>query len=92
MLALAPDLVEMARAEASPILKQPSPGPLTSTDSASPNYSRSGSFGDPTLATPAKGEMLLAAMMDDLVGTMQTFLADGNFAPGLTQQQRLISP
>jgi creatinine amidohydrolase len=92
MLALAPDLVEMARAEASPILKQESPGPLTSTDTASPNYSRSGSFGDPTLATPAKGEMLLAAMLDDLVDTMQTFLADGNFAPRIIQQQRRVSP
>ena len=92
MLALAPDLVDMARAAASPILKQPSPGPLTSTDTASPNYSRSGSFGDPTLATPAKGEILLAAMLDDLTGTMQAFLADRNFASGLTRQQRLISP
>jgi creatinine amidohydrolase len=92
MLALAPELVEMARAEASPILKRPSPGPLTSTDIASPNYSRSGSFGDPTLATPAKGEMLLAAMLDDLIGTMQTFLADGNFAPDVMRQQRRVTP
>jgi len=92
MLALAPDLVEMARAEASPILKRQSPGPLTSTDTASPNYSRSGSFGDPTLATPAKGELLLAAMLDDLIGTMQTFLANRNSAPDVIQQQRRVSP
>jgi creatinine amidohydrolase len=92
MLALAPDLVEMARAEASPIFKQQSPGPLRSTDTASPNYSRSGSFGDPTLATPAKGEMLLAAMLDDLMGTMQTFLADGNLAPKIIRHQRRVSP
>ena len=41
-------------------------GPLTPTDASSPNYSRSGSYGDPTLATRAKGEVLLAAMLDDL--------------------------
>jgi creatinine amidohydrolase len=66
MLALAPDLVDMARAEASPAVTHDTPGPLTPSDPNSPNYSRSGSYGDPTLATSAKGEMLLAAMLDDL--------------------------
>lgn len=66
MLALAPHLVDMARAEASPALKQETPGALTPSDPSSPNYSRSGSFGDPTRATAAKGEALLAAMLDDL--------------------------
>jgi creatinine amidohydrolase len=66
MLALAPDLVDMARAEASPAVTHDTPGPLTPSDQNSPNYSRSGSYGDPTLATSAKGEMLLAAMLDDL--------------------------
>ena len=33
-------------------------GRLTPTDTTSPNYSRSGSYGDPTLATRAKGEAL----------------------------------
>jgi creatinine amidohydrolase len=66
MLALAPHLVDMARAEASPVLKQETPGALTPSDPSSPNYSRSGSFGDPTRATAAKGEALLAAMLDDL--------------------------
>lgn len=66
MLALAPDLVDMARAEASPAAIQNTPGPLTPSDENSPNYSRSGSYGDPTLATSAKGKMLLAAMLDDL--------------------------
>ena len=66
MLAIAPHLVDMARAEASPALKQEAPGALTPSDPNSPNYSRSGSYGDPTLATAAKGEALLAAMLDDL--------------------------
>jgi creatinine amidohydrolase len=75
MLALAPHLVSMARAEASPALQHETPGPLTRSDIASPNYSRSGSFGDPTLATRAKGEILLAAMVDDMVEQATAFLA-----------------
>ena len=66
MLVLAPHLVDMARAEASPAITEDTPGPLTPSNPNSPNYSRSGSYGDPTLATSAKGEKLLAAMLDDL--------------------------
>ena len=83
MLALAPHLVDMTRAEASPTLKQETPGALTPSDPNSPNYSRSGSFGDPTRATSAKGEALLAAMLDDLHEQAAAFVAK---APG---EQRL---
>jgi creatinine amidohydrolase len=76
MLALAPHLVEMSRAEASPALKYETPGRLTPSDISSANYSRSGSYGDPTLATPAKGAVLLAAMVDDLIEQVTAFLAD----------------
>jgi creatinine amidohydrolase len=48
---------------------------LTPADTSSPNYSRSGSYGDPTLATRAKGEILLAAMVDDLAEQVTGFLA-----------------
>ena len=75
MLALAPHLVDMTRAEASPALKQETPGALTPSDPNSPNYSRSGSFGDPTRATSAKGEALLAAMLDDLHEQAAAFIA-----------------
>lgn len=75
MLALAPHLVDMSRAEASPALKHETPGALTPSDTTSPNYSRSGSFGDPTLATRAKGEILLAAMVDDMVEQATAFIA-----------------
>lgn len=75
MLALAPQLVDMARAEASPAAMQDTPGPLTPSDPTSPNYSRSGSYGDPTLATSAKGEILLAAMLDDLNEQVAAFVA-----------------
>ena len=77
MLALAPHLVDMARAEPSPALGHETPGPLTPLDVNSPNYSRSGSYGDPTLATPAKGAILLAAVLDDLREQVAAFIADG---------------
>jgi creatinine amidohydrolase len=75
MLVLAPHLVDMSRAEASPALKHERPGSLTPSDKTSPNYSRSGSFGDPTLATRAKGEILLQAMVDDIVEQATGFVA-----------------
>jgi creatinine amidohydrolase len=75
MLALAPDLVDMNRAEASPAIGRAAPGPLTPLDVNSPNYSRSGSYGDPTLATAEKGKILLAAMLDDLVEQVAAFMA-----------------
>ena len=75
MLALAPHLVDMARAEASPAVTRDTPGPLTPSDPNSPNYSRSGSYGDPTLATPVKGEVLLAAMLHDLNEHVAAFVA-----------------
>jgi creatinine amidohydrolase len=86
MLALAPDLVDMSRAEASPDVKREVAGPLTPSDPSSPNYSRSGSYGDPTLATRAKGEVLLAAMLDDLTEQATAFLAATNPSSGIKRQ------
>lgn len=80
MLALAPDLVDMPRAEASPALKREAPGRLTPSDPNSLNYSRSGSYGDPTRATRAKGEVLLTAMLDDLNEQVVTFVAERSAA------------
>ena len=76
MLVLAPELVDMSRAEASPPLKQEVAGRLTPSDPNSPNYSRSGSYGDPTLATSAKGAILLAAILDDINEQAAEFMAD----------------
>jgi creatinine amidohydrolase len=75
MLALAPERVQMQRAEASPPPFRETAGPLTPSASSSPNYSRSGSYGNPTLATHAKGEVLLAAMVEDLHEQAIAFLA-----------------
>jgi creatinine amidohydrolase len=80
MLALAPDLVDMTHAEASPAVIKDTPGPLTPSDPTSPNYSRSGSYGDPTLATSAKGETLLAAILDDLNEHVAAFVAKASTA------------
>ena len=75
MLVLAPHLVDMRACRSEPALKHETAGPLTPSDPTSPNYSRSGSFGDPTLATRAKGEILLAAMLDDIIEQASAFVA-----------------
>jgi len=68
MLALAPELVDMSRAVPSPFSPNgPSRGPLSPDDPKSPNYSPSGSFGDPTLASAEKGRTVLAAILEDLL-------------------------
>jgi len=87
MLVLAPHLVNTARAEASPALKHETPGALTPSDTRSPNYSRSGSFGDPTLATRAKGEILLTAIVDDMVEQATAFIAGKRAFPDRTNRK-----
>jgi len=68
MLAIAPELVDMARAAPCPFSPTgPSPGALSPDDPSSPTYAPSGSFGDPTLASADKGSQLLAAILDDLM-------------------------
>jgi creatinine amidohydrolase len=68
MLVVAPELVDMARAKPSPFsAADPSPGALSPDDPSSPNYSPSGSFGDPTLASADKGSRLLAAIIEDMM-------------------------
>lgn len=67
MLALWPERVALSRALASPRSAQAAPGPLVQADPQAPGFSASGSIGDPTRATRAKGESLLAAMLDDIV-------------------------
>ena len=64
MLAIAPGLVRMESAE--PELRPTGKGPLSRNDSNASNYSPSGVFGDPTLASEEKGRKLLAAMLEDL--------------------------
>lgn len=81
MLAMSPQVVDMVRAEASPVVQHVTPGALTPTDPTSPNYSRSGSYGDPTRASPIKGEALLAAMLDDLHEQAAAFVTETTGLP-----------
>jgi creatinine amidohydrolase len=68
MLAIAPELVVMTRAEPMPFSPAgPARGPLSPDDPSAPNYAPSGSFGDPTLATPDKGSRVLTAILADMV-------------------------
>jgi creatinine amidohydrolase len=76
MLALAPKSVTMARADAAwADMAAVEPGPLTPDDRGSPNYSRSGSLGDPRRASREKGELLLVAMVSDLLESAQAAVA-----------------
>jgi creatinine amidohydrolase len=70
MLAIAPERVDMSRAVAAD--KHIERGMFNRLDSKGPNYSPSGVNGDATLATRAKGERLLAAMLDDVLAIMAT--------------------
>jgi creatinine amidohydrolase len=68
MLTIAPELVDMTRAEPMPFSPAgPARGPLSPDDPSAPNYAPSGSFGDPTLATPDKGSRVLTAILADMV-------------------------
>jgi len=65
MLAIAPESVHLYKANPWSSERM-GPGPLRRTDEHHANYSPAGVFGDPTLATREKGEMLLQAMLQDL--------------------------
>lgn len=73
MLAVVPHLVRMDLArpdygkEGTPGLLS-TPGTMQSTDPEAADYSETGAYGDPTLASVEKGRQFLAAMVDDLVG------------------------
>ena len=89
MLAIAPEVVDMSRAQASPNLNRaPVPGPLTPFDDRSPNYSPSGSFGDPTLATAQKGHELIEAIMTDLRAAISGSAGSNVRRPGAGRDPR----
>ena len=74
MLAIDPAAVRLDRAEPDygHALDLPKnvfrrPVTFTSDPAASADYSRTGAFGDPTLATGEKGRAFLAAMAEDLI-------------------------
>ena len=79
MLYLAPEVVHMDRAVADG--KDASPGPLTRERRPGGHHSPSGVFGDPTLATPRKGEVvveaLVAAILADVDALAVAPLPDG---------------
>lgn len=64
MLVIAPDKVNMSRAKPW-AEREIQAGALVRNDQSHLNYSPDGVYGDPTLATKEKGEVLLQAMLDD---------------------------
>lgn len=76
MLALVPGLVHMDKAKASPPGKGGAPAPLEPSDDQSPNYSPSGSWGDPARATADKGRILNQAIADDVTEMVRHAIAN----------------
>jgi creatinine amidohydrolase len=72
MLYIAPDTVDMSRAVKD---YHPGTGPLTRKPDGPGTYSPTGSWGDPTLATRAKGEQLVRALVDALVADVEALRA-----------------
>jgi creatinine amidohydrolase len=69
MLYIAPDSVDMSKA-----VKDYHPGPkngLSRDPKTDATYSASGVFGDATLATRAKGEKIVTAMIDGILGEIE---------------------
>lgn len=68
MLAIAPESVNMTRAESctAPMQK----GAFNRTRPGQPNYSPGGGYGDPRLATKEKGQLIVQAMLDDLLALL----------------------
>ncbi|HEV8390249.1 MAG TPA: creatininase family protein [Dongiaceae bacterium] len=81
LVAIAPALVRMDLARAD-YGKEPPPGifatPTTmqSTDANAADYSETGAFGDPTLASAEKGRVILDAMIGDLVDGLIALFPD----------------
>ena len=72
LLAIAPELVRMDLARADygkepPLSVFATPTTMQSTDASAIDYSATGAFGDPTLASAEKGRVILDAMIADLV-------------------------
>lgn len=86
MLAIAPALVRMDLARAD-YGKEPPAGvfatPVTmqSIDPGAADYSETGAFGDPTLASTDKGQAILDAMIEDLVEGLIALFPDLQHAP-----------
>lgn len=72
MLVIAPETVDMTRARAD---YTPGHGPLTRDPNGPGIYSPTGSWGDPTLATRAKGERVVRALVDALIADIESLRA-----------------
>lgn len=88
MLYIAPEVVRMERARKD-INHRRGPGPLT----RNPNndvgqFSPTGAWGDPTLATRDKGRLLTEILVEALVREIESFMAD-DFQPPLPRAQYL---
>jgi creatinine amidohydrolase/Fe(II)-dependent formamide hydrolase-like protein len=68
MLAIDPDKVDMSKAVA--CIDRPIRGTFNRSDPRAPNYSPSGVYGDPRLASAANSRRLLHAMVADVIESL----------------------
>jgi len=73
MLVIAPSTVRMENAVKD---YHPGPGRLTREKGKGGTYSPTGIYGDPTLATPEKGEAALKALLDGILGEIEALRRD----------------
>ena len=71
MLVIAPEVVRMERAR--PDYHGDGPGPLTRHRHRRGLYSPTGAYGDPTLATAEKGQVVLVHLVEHLVADVGAF-------------------
>lgn len=84
MLYIAPEVVQMDRAQRD-INPNPGTGNLTRNPAGQDGvYSPTGSYGDPTLATLEKGEVLVEGMVASLVEHIQRFILEPQHVVALT--------
>lgn len=88
LLSIAPEVVRLERARRD-IPERPGRGPFTRTpDTTTGHYSPTGAWGDPTLATTEKGQILLQEMEQSLIEEISHFMAP-DFEPAAPRQEYL---
>ncbi|MFT3741474.1 MAG: creatininase family protein [Gammaproteobacteria bacterium] len=77
MLYMAPQIVRMEKAVKDAHPKSPHPGPLTRNPNANKGiYSPTGAWGDPTLATPEKGKIIVEAYVDYIANQIHNLILE----------------
>lgn len=93
MLVIKPSSVDLSRAAPSEAGRGLSPGRLSPDDVQSPNYSRSGSIGDPRLADVQSGRLLISAILEDMKAAVDAApIRNGNCQQETSNDNHQLDP